>query len=95
MTHNPKTVQPNFDALANGSKKFELRRNDREFQVGDTLVMREYDPDAGYYSGRQVLARVDYVLQVPGSGLEDGHCVMSLAAFSAHTEKASYERARA
>lgn len=34
-----------FDALYDGSKTFEVRRNDRGFQRGDTLVLWEYNSD--------------------------------------------------
>jgi hypothetical protein len=34
-----------FRAVLNGSKTFELRKNDREFQSGDEVVLREWDPE--------------------------------------------------
>ncbi|GAA4123315.1 hypothetical protein GCM10022215_29900 [Nocardioides fonticola] len=43
--HILKVQPPYFDALADGSKTFEVRRNDRGFQRGDTLVLWEYKPD--------------------------------------------------
>lgn len=35
--HTLKTPDPYFSALADGEKKFDIRRNDRAFQTGDTL----------------------------------------------------------
>jgi len=42
MLHVLKTVQPYFEALWSGEKRFEVRKNDRGFQVGDSLCLREY-----------------------------------------------------
>ena len=38
-THVLKVAPPYFEALNDGSKTFEVRRNDRAFQTGDTLVL--------------------------------------------------------
>lgn len=45
--HVLKVVAPYFDALADGSKAFEVRRNDRGFQKGDRLLLWDYDPAPG------------------------------------------------
>lgn len=37
--HVLKTIEPYFSAVASGEKTFELRRNDRAYQKGDTLVL--------------------------------------------------------
>jgi hypothetical protein len=37
-----KVLPPYFDAIADGSKTFELRRNDRAYQRGDRLRLREF-----------------------------------------------------
>lgn len=37
--HILNTVEPYFSAVASGEKTFEVRRNDRAFQKGDTLVL--------------------------------------------------------
>jgi len=41
MTHDIKILSEYFNAVADGSKPFEVRRNDRDYQVGDTLLLRE------------------------------------------------------
>jgi hypothetical protein len=57
-----------------GRKKFQLRKNDRDgFQVGDELMVKEWDPKGEYgspsektepvgFTGRAVLLRVDYIM---------------------------------
>jgi hypothetical protein len=43
MEHILKTVEPYLAAVASGEKTFEIRRNDRAFQKGDTVLL--YDPE--------------------------------------------------
>lgn len=40
--HTLKVAPPYFAALADGSKTFEVRANDRAYQRGDLLVLREW-----------------------------------------------------
>lgn len=42
--HSLKTWPEPFQALVDGRKTFELRKNDRGFMVGDQLQLREWDP---------------------------------------------------
>lgn len=38
-------IWPQFYArVANGSKTFEIRNNDRGYQTGDKVILREWDP---------------------------------------------------
>lgn len=37
-----------FSRVANGQKTFEIRKNDRDYQVGDILVLKEFDAEAGW-----------------------------------------------
>lgn len=48
--HILKTRTDPFRALESGAKRFEFRKNDRQFQVGDILVLRMYDPNFHGYS---------------------------------------------
>ena len=41
-----------FDAICQGERVHELRRNDRDFEIGDLCELREYDPALEEYSGR-------------------------------------------
>ncbi|TDB64667.1 DUF3850 domain-containing protein [Arundinibacter roseus] len=75
--HALKTDKGYFDRVWAGQKNFELRKNDRAFQVGDTLLLREYDPENSSYSGREILAGVDFIFSsLPG--LQDGYCIMKI-----------------
>ena len=50
-THTLKTWPEYFSAVVLGHKRFEIRKNDRDFSVGDTLILEEYNPETGEYSG--------------------------------------------
>jgi hypothetical protein len=48
MIHDLK-VHPQFwRSVVCGAMPFQLRRNDRKFRVGDTIILREFDPEFGY-----------------------------------------------
>lgn len=52
MTHELKTWPREWDAVAVGEKTFEVRSNvDRDFGVGDTLILRKWDPGSPAYVG--------------------------------------------
>ena len=70
VRHELKCWPEFFRHTVNGSKRFELRRDDRPegFQVGDELLLREWNPEPTQscvvqgYTGREVLVRVDYIM---------------------------------
>ena len=37
-----------FSRIVSGQKTFEVRKNDRNFQVNDILILQEYDPEKGW-----------------------------------------------
>lgn len=78
ITHELKTWPDYFQAVKRGDKRFELRRNDRDFRVGDTLRLREYCPVDDAYSGDECSRVVTFALD---AGLFDipGVSVLSLA----------------
>jgi hypothetical protein len=60
--HDLKLIQPYFNDVQRGYKTFEVRRNDRNFQIGDILNLQEYDPVSDTYSGSYGIFWVTYVL---------------------------------
>src|SRR5690349_13320585 len=46
MVHKLKTWPEEFEAVLTGQKNFELRENDRQFCIGDTLRLQEFKPCA-------------------------------------------------
>jgi len=60
--HKLKTWPIFFEAVMNGTKTFELRKNERNFKVGDRLDLMEYDPDAENYTGKHCHRYIIYIL---------------------------------
>lgn len=79
VTHDLKTRPEPFEAVADGLKPWELRRNDRGFSVGDRLVLRKWDPAASEYCGSKLTRLVTWILEGPAFGLPEGYVIMSLA----------------
>lgn len=77
MIHELKCWPQFFQAVIEGRKTFEVRRDDRGFQAGDEVTLREYDPNAGpkAYTGREAYYRIGYVT---GWEQQPGHVVFSL-----------------
>jgi Domain of unknown function (DUF3850) len=80
-----KTVNPYFTDTWNGDKPVEIRLNDRNYQVGDILWQREYDPEEAKimgtgYSGREILSQVTKILIEENTfqGLAPGYLMMAI-----------------
>lgn len=61
-THTLKIIPEYFIPLERGIKNFEIRYNDRNYQVGDVIEFREYFPDVKEYSGEWIMAKIIYIL---------------------------------
>lgn len=78
MRHELKIYPRFFNAVDDGSKTFELRRNDRNFKVFDTIQLREFNPDGGGYTGRTVDVLITYILAHLAEGMAPGYCILSI-----------------
>ena len=77
MTHRLKTLPEFYEALCCGVKRFEIRKNDRNFKVGDCLVLVKFEN--GKEDGNNVLLRnVDYITDFP-KGLKKGYVCMGIS----------------
>ena len=79
MEHELKTWSSFYQAISDGFKKFEIRKNDRDFKVGDVLVLREYQPMQERYTGKSIKVRVEYILNGENFGIHIDYCVMSIS----------------
>lgn len=75
--HVLKTLSRFLDPIGNLDKTFEVRKNDRGFQVGDILHLREWLPP-GKWGPRNITCFVTYILEGPAFGIAKGYCVMAI-----------------
>lgn len=75
IIHNLKSLSEYFGAVWNGNKTFEIRKNDRNFEEGDFVILQEwrkqphdwsidplhYDEEKWGHSGNIILAEITYV----------------------------------
>lgn len=81
--HDLKVWPDFFPSLLDGSKRFELREDDRGFQVGDYLRLREYAPGPDEYTGQEITALVTYKIDantIPfgAAALKPGFCILGI-----------------
>lgn len=77
-THSLKTWPGYFERLVDGTKTFEIRRDDRGFAVGDELELREFVPGTQQYTGAVVRRTVSYVTRP--AGLHQGYVALGFVA---------------
>lgn len=75
--HRLKTKTEYYNQVKTGYKAFELRKNDRDFQIGDYLFLEEYS-NGKYIGSTPLKFEVIYVLNGPLYGLKKGYCIMQL-----------------
>ena len=89
--HELKILPYFFRAVKAGSKTFELRKNDRDFKVGDILVLKEFKTglvdhtgaeevviEERGYTGREIKKRISYILEGGQYGLRKGYSILAL-----------------
>lgn len=82
MIHELKTWPEPYDEIVAGTKTFEYRRNDdRHFRQGDLLILKEWDPVAKEYTGREATARIGFVVcgyDAINYGIPEDYAVLSI-----------------
>lgn len=78
-THNLKTWPSYFLGVMLGTKTFEVRKNDRDFQVGDILNLQEFTPSTKIYTGREIQKQVTYILKGGDFGIAEDTVVLGLS----------------
>lgn len=73
-TSRKKILPEYFRAVRAREKNFELRKDEDDIQVGDLLILQEWD---GVYTGNYIRRYVKYVLRdADRFGLKPGYCII-------------------
>jgi hypothetical protein len=73
--HYIKILPEYYNAIDQGKKSFEVRFNDRNYQVNDILHLQEWTD--GEYTGREMEVEVTYLLDDPDY-CKDGYVIMAI-----------------
>lgn len=69
--HELKVLPQYYDRLQSGDKPFEVRRNDRDFQTGDFLRLKYYNPIPPLEVAKlDLFFKVSYILHGGQFGIE-------------------------
>ena len=75
VIHELKTWPEYFAKVVSGEKTFEIRKNDRDYQVGDMLSLYEWCPEEHQYTKECVIVEVTYITDF---GQPEGQVVMAI-----------------
>jgi len=77
--HNLKILPEYFNAVDEGKKNFEVRVNDRNFQEGDVVTLKEFNNVDSTYSGMELTFQIGYVFHLNRAlDYENDYVVFSL-----------------
>jgi hypothetical protein len=71
-----------FKAVISKKKQYEVRKADREFKVGDDVMLREYLPKKDKYTGEFFLGKITYITKAGTWGLPKNLCVFGFKEWS-------------
>lgn len=75
MIHRVKIKQEYAEAYYNGLKPWEVRKNDRNYKVGDTIEFQIIE------SGNKYQREIIYIFEGGVYGIQEGYCVMTLSVY--------------
>lgn len=73
MIHDLKILPEYFVEVVRGNKTFEVRKDDRPFNVGDKLILHEVN--CGRYTDRNIKVIITYILRNPDY-CKEGYCIL-------------------
>ena len=75
-THKLKILRDHFIDVVAGEKRAELRKNDRDFKIGDFIVLQEFDN--GATTGDEHKVVITHILAGGSYGLDKDYCILSI-----------------
>jgi hypothetical protein len=77
--HELKCESNYFIEQKNKNKSFEIRKNDRDFKIGDYILLSEVSTGERKYTGRHLMLRITFILFTGGfpEGLKQDYVILS------------------
>ncbi|MEK5056036.1 ASCH/PUA domain-containing protein [Niallia sp. FSL K6-0212] len=75
VMHHLKIQPEYFDSVSKETKSFEIRKNDRNYKVGDVLLLQEYLPSEAKFTGRVLDRKITYITDYVQ---QEGYVVMGI-----------------
>lgn len=83
-THYVKSWPTFFEPISAGTRTSDIRKKDRPFAIGDTMVLKEFDWQAGRYTGREQEVEITHIISnetpcaLSSAVLDNDYCVLSI-----------------
>lgn len=80
MIHELKIIPKYFKQILSAEKTFEIRKNDRNYQENDILILKEFNQETKIFTGSYVKCKVISIVKDSDfpEGIKSGYCIMSL-----------------
>lgn len=78
MTHALKTEPIYFRSIIEGIITFNVRKADRDFKVGDTLLLQEYDPNKEKYTGQEWSGLITFLMDDSTGYVKKGYVCFAI-----------------
>lgn len=84
VNHHVRSWAHFFDAIERGDKTHDLRKDDRNYRVGDWLILDRFDNINGVSTGAQCVVEITYITDrntpcaFSSSVLPNGYCILSI-----------------
>lgn len=76
--HELKIWTEYFEDVVMGVKPFEIRKNDRDFKVGDILHLKEYNSETNNYTGRSIKKKISCIFNGGQFGIKKDYVILGL-----------------
>lgn len=81
MIHALVTPKAYFDEVVNNERMADIKKDDRPYKKGDTIILQEYDADKKLYTGREVNLTITTIARnIPREGLRRGFVFICFSA---------------
>ncbi|WP_425962671.1 DUF3850 domain-containing protein [Rhizobium nepotum] len=84
-THTLKSWPQFFNPILAGTRTSDMRlKTDRDFAIGDHMVLEEFDPFGGGYTGRKATVEITHIISnetpcaLSSAVLDNDYCVLSI-----------------